>query len=387
MDDPSLISALDALKRVDRYRTRRVLEGPQGPHVLVDGRRCIAFASNDYLGLANSAELSRVAALVIDSIGVGAGASHLLSGHHVLHQIAEHDLAKHVGMPDALLFSSGYMANIGVVTSLLARDDAIFADKLNHASLIDAALLSRAKHHRYRHGDLGHLEDLLRRSKARKKMVVTDAVFSMDGDIAPVPDLLRLAQRYDAWLYLDDAHGIGVLGHEGRGVLEHFGLLSQARNYPKLVYMATLGKAIGASGAFVAGSPELMAWLVNKARTYIYTTAMPPMLAAVVSASLNIVSRESWRRERLASHARRLRDACATIGLGLMASETAIQPLMLGSDSATMDASNKLMRRGVYVPAIRNPTVPLGTARLRISLSAGHEDQDIDELITALQDI
>jgi 8-amino-7-oxononanoate synthase len=313
---------------------------------------------------------------------VGAGASHLVTGHSSVHHELEQALAGFTGLPAALLFSTGYMANLGVITALLGRNDAVFADKLNHASLNDAALLSRARLVRYAHGDLATLERQLAASGARRKLVVSDAVFSMDGDVAPVPELLVLCERYDAWLLLDDAHGFGVLGDKGQGVLAHFGIQS-----PRIIYMATLGKAAGVFGAFVAGEPELIAWLVQSARSYIYTTATPPMLAAALLESVRVIEAEHWRRERLAQLVKALRTGLKSRRWRLMPSETPIQPLLIGSSQDAVRVSEGLRQRGILVPAIRPPTVPEGTARLRISLSAAHSEADVALLIHALHDM
>ena len=275
-------------------RHRRILESPQGAHVVVDGREVVAFGSNDYLGLAGDPRLAAAAREGAARYGVGVGASHLILGHAAAHHALEESLAQFVRLPRALLFSTGYMANIGIVTAIAGRDDAVFADKLNHASLNDAVLLSRADFRRYPHRDLATLEDMLAASQARRKLVVSDAVFSMDGDIAPVHALLRLCERYDAWLVLDDAHGFGVLGSTGGGVLQHYGVASE-----RIVYMATLGKAAGVFGAFVAGQPALIEILVQRARPYMYTTAMPPLLAHTLLAGLEIIAAETWRRELL----------------------------------------------------------------------------------------
>lgn len=366
-------------------RQRRVLQGPQGVRVRIDGREFLSFASNDYLGLANHAEVAAAARAALDEHGVGAGAAHLLTGHHELHHHLEEELAAFVGLPAALLFSTGYMANLGVITALLGRDGAVFADKLNHASLVDAALLSRAEHHRYRHNDLAHLEQLLQQSNAEKKLIATDAVFSMDGNIAPVPDLLALAEKYDAWLYLDDAHGFGVLGEQGRGVLHtHPSLLTP---HPSLIYLATLGKAAGVAGAFVAGSPVLIDWLVNKARTYIYTTAMPPLLAAATSRSLRLIAVETWRRDRLAALIGQFKAGVADLPWPRMPSDTPVQPLLVGSNAEALRLADGLKARGILCPAIRPPTVPKGAARLRISLSAAHSEADVEQLLAALTDL
>ncbi len=365
-------------------RRRRVLEGGQGAHVRVDGEDCLSFASNDYLGLANHPELVVAAQLAAARHGVGAGASHLLTGHHALHHRLEQELAAFVDLPAALLFSTGYMANLGVVSALLGRDGAIFADRLNHASLVDAALLSRARHVRYPHLDLAALERRLAESAARVKLIATDAVFSMDGDIAPLAELLALAERHGAWLYVDDAHGFGVLGREGRGSLAHASPLAQ---HPSLIYMATLGKAAGVAGAFVAGSRALIDWLLHKARTYVYTTAMPPLLAAATSVSLKLIRTEGWRRERLAGLIERLRTGAAGLPWRLLPSITPIQPLLVGSNEAALRLAEALRQRGILCPAIRPPTVPEGTARLRISLSAAHSEADVDRLLAALHEL
>jgi 8-amino-7-oxononanoate synthase len=291
-------------------------------------------------------------------------------------------LAQFVGLPRALLFSTGYMANIGIVTAIAGRDDAVFADKLNHASLNDAVLLSRADFRRYPHRDLATLEDMLAASQARRKLVVSDAVFSMDGDIAPVHALLRLCERYDAWLVLDDAHGFGVLGSTGGGVLQHYGVASE-----RIVYMATLGKAAGVFGAFVAGQPALIEILVQRARPYIYTTAMPPLLAHTLLAGLEIIAAETWRRELLARLIARLKRDVAGLRWRLLPSDTAIQPLMIGANDEAVRVSEQLAQRGLLVPAIRPPTVHQGTARLRISLSAAHSEQDVAQLVEALREV
>jgi 8-amino-7-oxononanoate synthase len=361
-------------------RSRRVLESPQGARVTVDGREYVAFCSNDYLGLAAHPELIEAARQGAARYGVGAGASHLILGHSSVHHALEERLAAFAGLPRALLFSSGYLANIGVVTALTGREDAVFADRLNHASLNDAALLSRAALKRYPHLDLDALERLLAASRARRRLIVTDAVFSMDGDIAPVPELVSLAERYDAWLLLDDAHGFGVLGPEGRGTLAHFDVRS-----PRVIAMATLGKAAGVCGAFVAGEPEVIETLVQRARPYVYTTAPPPLLSVALMKSLDLIRREDWRRVRLRELIALLRDRVQSRRWRLAPSTTAIQPLVIGSNAEAVAVSGSLARDGLLVPAIRPPTVPQGTARLRISLSAAHEPGDVERLAGALK--
>jgi 8-amino-7-oxononanoate synthase len=370
---------LTALAADGLLRRRQTVESPTGARVVVEGREFLSFCSNDYLGLANHPAL--VAALQEGAarFGAGAGASHLVSGHTAAHQRLEEELAAFTGLPRALLFSSGYTANLGIVTALLGRGGEIFADKLNHASLNDAALLSRARLTRFPHLDLGALQRQLSASTARRKLVAVDAVFSMDGDIAPLPQLLDLCERFDAWLLLDDAHGFGVLGEMGRGILEHFGVTS-----PRIVYMATLGKAAGVAGAFAAGEPALIEWLIQRARTYIYTTALPAALAHAVSASLRLIAAEGWRRVRLTELAATLHQRLDARHWRLLPSSTAIQPLLIGGNAETLAASAALRERGIWVPAIRPPTVPKGQARLRISLSAAHEPADVEWLAAAL---
>ena len=360
-------------------RQRRLLESPQGTHIQVDGRALVSFCSNDYLGLASHPALCDAASAAAQTMGVGAGASHLITGHHAAHHAFETRFAEFVGLPAALLFSTGYMANIGVVTALLGRDGAVFGDRLNHASLNDAALLSRAKFFRYPHNDLATLDTQLAASTARQKLVLVDAVFSMDGDIAPLPALLALCERHDAWLLVDDAHGFGVLGHNGRGALSHFGLVS-----PRIVYMATLGKAAGVAGAVVAGAAEVIDWLVQSARTYIYTTATPPLLSATLLASMDLIESGDARRAQLQQLIQQLRDGLAGSAWQLMASDTPIQPVLIGGNIAALATSQALLECGMLVPAIRPPTVPVNAARLRITLSAAHTQAEVAQLVAAL---
>lgn len=364
------------------HRYRRALETPQGVHITVDGKPYLSFCSNDYLGLANHEPLIAALQQGARDYGAGSGASHLVSGHSSAHHELEQQLAAFVGKPAALTFSTGYLANLGAVQALVGRGDAVFADKLNHASLNDAMLLSRAEVQRYRHNDMAQLEAQLASSTARRKLVITDAIFSMDGDIAALPELLALCDRYDAWLYVDDAHGFGVLGAQGRGSLSHFGLAS-----PRIIYMATLGKAAGVAGAFVAAEPVVIDTLVNHARSYVYTTASPPALAAAVQHSLQLIAAEDWRRERLHELIAQLRVALAGMPWQLMVSETPIQPLLVGGNADAVALSDGLRERGIWVPAIRPPTVPQGTARLRISLSAAHDAQDVAQLAEALREL
>jgi 8-amino-7-oxononanoate synthase len=375
-----LSAQLDELARRDLIRSRRILEGPQGPRVAIGGRDYLAFCSNDYLGLANHPRINATAIAAVQRFGVGAGASPMVTGHNRLHQRVEEKLAAFAGLPRALLFSSGYQANIGAVTSLVGRGDAVFSDKLNHASLIDGARLSRAELARYAHGNVAALARSLAASAAKVKLVATDSVFSMDGDIAPLPEILSLCERHDAWLLVDDAHGLGVLGASGRGALEHFGLDS-----PRIVYVGTLGKAAGVAGAFVAGPEEVVETVLQRARTYIFSTAGPAMLAAAVEESLDVMREEAWRRAHLAELIVALKDGLAGSAARLAPSMTPVQPLIVGANAAALAMAEFLRERGILVPAIRPPTVPEGTARLRISLSAAHSIDDVRQLVQALR--
>jgi 8-amino-7-oxononanoate synthase len=382
MSPVNLQEQLSEIESLGLRRRRLIIETAQGPRIRVGGRDLLAFCSNDYLGLANHPALIEAACDGARRFGVGAGASHLITGHFAAHQALEEELAAFVGLPRALLFSTGYMANIGVVTTLVERGDTVFVDRLNHASLNDAALLSRAQLVRYPHLDLAALESRMASSASKRKLVITDAVFSMDGDMAPLPELLALCEHHDAWLVVDDAHGFGVLGEQGKGALEHFGLRS-----PRIVYMGTLGKAAGVFGAFVGGEADLTDYLVQRARTYIYTTAPPPLLAHALRRSLTLIREQGWRRERLRELVARLKAGVAGLRWRLLPSKTPIQPLLVGDSREAIAVSEALETRGILVPAIRPPTVPQGTARLRISLSAAHEIADVDTLAAALREI
>lgn len=378
----NLGAELADLEQQGLRRHRRVLESRQGVRVRVDGREYLSFCSNDYLGLAADPRIAEMAAESIRQFGLGAGASHMVSGHHRTHDDLELALAKFSGLPRALLFSSGYLANLAVVTVLAGRSSDIFADRLNHASLNDAMILSRARCKRYPHCDPAALEALLMRSRAADKVVVTDAVFSMDGDIAPLSDIARLCERYGAWLVVDDAHGFGVLGENGGGALAHFGLDS-----PHIAYVGTLGKAAGVSGAFVAGSEQLVELLIQRARTYIFSTASPPLLAAALMKSIELMRAEDWRRQRLVELSARISSTLELRKWRLLPSQTAIQPLIVGENSAAVALSAALATEGILVPAIRPPTVPKGSSRLRISLSAAHTEADVDLLVKLLQQL
>ncbi|MEO9136167.1 MAG: 8-amino-7-oxononanoate synthase [Casimicrobiaceae bacterium] len=365
-------------------RTRRIVETAQGPRIRIGGRTYVAFASNDYLGLANAAPLIDAACAAARRFGVGAGASHMVVGHQTPHEALERELAEFVAScPNAraLLFSSGYLANLAILTALAGRGDVIFADRLNHACLTDGALLSRAILHRYPHLDVAALRDALAVEQRRRCFIVTDAVFSMDGDVAPLRDLLALAEAHDAWLVVDDAHGFGVLGG-GRGTLAHFGIASE-----RIVYMGTLGKAAGASGAFVAAHPLVIETLIQMARSYIYTTAAPALLAETLREALRCIRENEARREHLAELIVAFRAKAADLPWRLLASSTPIQPLVIGDAGEAVRVSEALGARGVLVPAIRPPTVPDGTARLRVSLSAAHTHADVAQLVTALHEV
>ncbi|CAM3471396.1 8-amino-7-oxononanoate synthase [Parendozoicomonas haliclonae] len=375
--------ALQKRKADNLYRSRRTLEGPQQPEVVIDGKPVLAFCSNDYLGLANHPEVIRSFQNAANQYGVGGGASHLVNGHSRAHQQLEEELAAFTGRPRALLFSTGYMANLGVISALLGKGDAVFEDRLNHASLLDGGLLSGAKFQRFLHCDPASLEQKLARTEAPRKLVVADGVFSMDGNIAPLKDYAAVAQKHDAWLMVDDAHGFGTVGHGGRGVADLFDL--GMRELP--VLMGTLGKAFGTSGAFVAGSEELIETLIQFARTYIYTTSIPPGVAEATRTSLKILEQDEWRREHLQSLIQRFRLGCEQLGLELMASSTPIQPIVMGEADKALSFSRKLEERGILVTAIRPPTVPKGSSRLRVTLSASHTEEQIDRLLAALEEI
>ncbi|MEO8331334.1 MAG: 8-amino-7-oxononanoate synthase [Gallionella sp.] len=409
-------------------RQRGTMQSPQSPHIIVDGKPYLSFCSNDYLGLANHPQLITALQQGAAQYGVGAGAAHLVSGHTQAHHELEIALAAFVGKPAALLFSTGYMANLGVVQALVGKGDTVFADKLNHSSLNDAMLLSRADVKRYRHNDIAHLARLSEkcentsssrreqgemqgaaqlatrhtevvdeervstrhsRSHAQqtdrgvgRKLIITDAVFSMDGDLAPLPELLALCEQHNAWLLVDDAHGFGMLGRQGRGSMAHFKIDS-----PRIIYMATLGKAAGVSGAFVAAEQVVIDTLINHARSYVYTTATPPALASAVLASLRLIEQGGELRAHLQRLIAQLRSGLGDLQWKLMPSTTAIQPLLIGDNQQALKLSEGLRERGIWVAAIRPPTVPQGTARLRITLSAAHTESDVEQLVGELHDL
>lgn len=374
-----LSARLAERRAANLYRQRPLLESPQGPLVQVDGRQLLAFCSNDYLGLANHPQVIEAWRAGAEKWGVGGGASHLVIGHSTPHHQLEEALAEFTGRPRALLFSTGYMANLGAVTALVGQGDSVLEDRLNHASLLDAGLLSGARFSRYLHNDGVSLANRLRKVIGNT-LIVTDGVFSMDGDLADLPSLCAEARRANAWVMVDDAHGFGPLGATGGGIVEHFGLgLDDVQ-----VLVGTLGKAFGTAGAFVAGSDDLIEALVQFARPYIYTTSQPPALACATLQSLELLRSEHWRREHLNALIKRFREGAQAIGLELMDSATPIQPILIGDSGRAMQLSQMLRERSLLVTAIRPPTVPAGSARLRVTLSAAHSLEQLELLLEAL---
>ncbi len=378
----SIERKLARLREQSLVRSRRLVESPCGPEVRVAGKTLLAFASNDYLGLAADPALVAAAREGAALYGVGAGASHLVSGHYAAHHELEARLAAFVGLERALFFSSGYMANLGVITSLAGRDDAVFSDELNHASLIDGIRLSGAEKHIYPHLDLAALAAMLDACQRPGKLVVSDAVFGMDGDQANLPALLELCERHDAWLVVDDAHGFGIEGVDGRGSLSRFGIASK-----RVVYMGTLGKAAGVAGAFVAGPGQVVEWLLQSARSYIFTTGSPPLLAHALLTGIDLIEQGEERRRRLRQLIAQLRQGLNFRRWRLPESSTAIQPVIIGGNSEALQVGAALLAAGLWVPVIRPPTVPAGTARLRISLSAAHTPAQVERLVSALMEL
>lgn len=371
---------LGEIERDGLYRRRRILDSPQGAIIEMDGRKLVNFCSNDYLGLANHPDVVAAFCRAARDFGVGSGSAHLVCGHGRAHHQLEDELAAFAGRDRALLFSTGYMANLGVISALGGRGDTIFEDRLNHASLLDAARLSGARLKRFRHRNLAELETALEESESEGILIASDGVFSMEGDLAPVKELASLARRLGCWLMIDDAHGVGVLGERGAGLLEQQGI-SQAE-VP--ILMGTLGKALGTFGAFVAGSEELIEFLIQQARTYVFTTALPPAVAAATRVSLGLAVKEGWRRDRLARLVRHFRAGATTLGLQLMESSTPVQPVLIGDNEVAVKTSEKLREAGFLVTAIRPPTVPVGTARLRITLTATHDENQLNRLLDVL---
>ena len=364
------------------YRRHRIMDSPQQPVMQVNGKTMLTFCSNDYLGLANHPAVIKAFQQAANQYGVGSGAAHLVNGHSRLHQQLEEALAEFTKRERALLFSTGYMANLGLTTALAERHDTVYQDRLNHASLLDAAQLSGAKLVRYPHNDIEQLAKRMRAQASGQQLIVTDGVFSMDGDTAPVKALAALAKQQEAWLIVDDAHGFGVLGATGAGLLE-----AEQLEPEDAVLMGTLGKAIGTAGAFVAGSNDLIEYLIQTARPYIYTTAQPPAIAAASLASLQLIQTETWRRDWLNELIQIFRQGAKQLGLALMPSATAIQPILIGENAQALAISQQLETMGILITAIRPPTVPVNTARLRITLSAAHTQQQVEFLLNALNQV
>lgn len=383
----ALRQQLDERRQQSLYRQRKTLFSPQGSEIIVDGEHVTAFCSNDYLGLAGHPDVVQAFHDGLEKFGAGSGASHLVSGHMAPHHALEDALAEFTGLRRALVFSSGFMANIGVITTLLGKGDAVFEDRLNHASLLDGGLFSGAAFNRYPHVDLQALNARLTKSAdSKRKLIVSDGVFSMDGDCAPLPGLIETAQSHDALLMIDDAHGFGVLGKNGGGVIAHWqeqGIQIHEDNLQ--IVMGTFGKAFGTGGAFVAGSEELIETLIQFCRPYIYTTAMPPAQAEATRCSLALVQKDHWRREYLSSLIQRFRTHCENLGLTLLPSATPIQAIVVGDSDRAMQASQQLLAAGIFVTAIRPPTVPPGSARLRITFSAIHTEGQFQALLEALE--
>jgi len=383
-DAAAVTAELAALGARAQRRTRRSVEAYAAAGSIlapvIGGQRLVNFCSNDYLGLAGDPRLAEALRAALMHWGTGAGAAHLVTGHTAEHHALEEELADFTGREAALLFSTGYMANVGVIGALTARDEVILQDKLNHASLIDGARQSDARLLRYRHADAEDAARIAAEQSQRLSLIATDGVFSMDGDIAPLTELAAVARAHSAWLLVDDAHGFGVRGTGGRGSLEAAGLA--AAQAPLL--MGTLGKAAGTFGAFVAGDHEVIDLILQRARSYIYTTAMPPAIAAATRAALVIIREEGWRRERLVQLIARFREGAAARGLPLMPSTTPIQPVLVPGSARALAASEALRQRGFWVSAIRHPTVPAGTERLRVTLSAAHSDAQLQALLDAL---
>jgi 8-amino-7-oxononanoate synthase len=381
--DATLQAQLNLRREEHLYRTRLNVASGCSSTLSVEGRSLINFCSNDYLGLASHPDISLALKQAADLYGTGSGASHLVSGHSVVHQKLEEQLAEYTGRPRTLLFSTGYMANMGAINALVGRRDLVLQDQLNHASLLDGGRLSQADFKRYKHVDMASLEQRLEQSSAERKLVVSDGVFSMDGNLAPLSEISTLAEKHNAWLMVDDAHGVGVLGPQGGGLVEQLGM--NLKQVPVLV--GTLGKSFGTFGAFVAGSEALIETLIQFSRSYIYTTALPPAVAAATLASLKIVRQESWRRDKLVQLVTRFRRGAEQIGLQLGGSNTPIQPVLINNDAKVMQVGQSLRDAGFLVGAIRPPTVPVGTGRLRITFSADHSEEQVDQLVAALDSL
>jgi predicted pyridoxal phosphate-dependent acyltransferase len=377
-----LSTALEEIKARDLYRQLRVIHGPQSARVQVDGQRAVLLSSNNYLGLAEHPALREAAIQALERYGCGAGASRSISGTMESHRELEERIARFKGCEEALVFSTGYMANIGLLTTVVEEGDLILSDEFNHASIVDGCRLSRAEVWVYRHRDMDHLEDLLKRSTHRRRLIVTDGVFSMEGDIAPLPAIRALADQYGPLVMVDDAHATGVLGEGGRGTAEHFDLMGRID-----IQMGTLGKALGGFGAYVAGSRDLIDFLINRCRTFLYTTALPPAIAAIALAALEVVEREPQLRKRLWENTAYFKEGLESLGFNMGMSETPICPILIGDNALTMEADHRLMARGVFVQGIRPPTVPPQGSRLRAALMATHTEKDLKNALDAFQTV
>lgn len=370
---------LAQLENDRRLRSLVTVEPGQGARASVQGKPVLLLCSNDYLGLAGHPALRQAAALAMERYGFGSGASRLVSGNSALHEELEGRIAAFKGTEAAMVFNSGYAANTGVIPALAGEGDALFSDELNHGSIIDGCRLSRARTFVYRHCDLDHLEALLREhGSRRRKVIITDGVFSMDGDIAPLPGLLSLAERHGAVLMVDDAHATGVLGAGGRGTAEHFGLSGKVH-----IQMGTLGKALGSFGAYVAGDRDLVRYLLNKSRSYIFSTSLPPAVCAASLAAFNVLEQEPWRKERLWENRKRFVDGLNSLGIDAAPSETPIVPILINSAEKALQAAGALLEQGIFAPAIRPPSVPANASRIRTTVTAVHGEEDLDQAITA----
>lgn len=377
-----LTAALAERKAAGRYRQNRLRVGEQGVHIHLADKTVLSFCSNDYLGLAAHPDIKQAFKDAVDKEGVGSGAAHLLTGHSYYHQALEEKLADFTGQQRVLLFSTGYMANLGVIDGLLSRGDAVIQDKWNHASLLDGGRLTDADQLRYPHADMSLLHKRLHNAApAKHRLIVSDGVFSMDGDIAPLPEIMALSEQHHAAVLIDDAHGFGVIGEGGRGTVSHYQLAADKAP----IVVGTLGKAIGTGGAFVAADELVIETLIQQARSYVYTTAQPPAIAAATLVSLDLVEKEQWRRDQLQQLIQQFRQGAEQLGLELMSSETPIQPVIIGEDKKALEIGVKLEEQGILVGVIRPPTVPKNTARLRITFSAAHTEQDVDRLLSALE--
>jgi len=372
-----LVNELKELYRKNLFRQARRLDGPQSPRTVIEGKECILLSSNNYLGLTEHPEVKEAAKKAVERWGSGAGGSRLTTGNYALHEELEQEIAQFKKSAGAILFGSGYAANLGVIQALVGRGDAIISDELNHASIIDGARLSRAEVKVYRHRDTGYLEEILAKSRDnRRRLIVTDGVFSMDGDLAPLPEMVALAERYSAMLMVDDAHGTGVFGRRGAGTVEHYGLEGKIQ-----VHMGTLSKALGSVGAYVAGTPELINYLKNKARSFIFSTALPPTAVGAALAALKIVQREPEIRQKLWRNARYLRAKLIELGYNVPTYKSPIIPILIGDDEKTMRLALALQDGGVFAPGIRPPTIPPGTSRIRVTVMAAHTLEDLDQAL------